>query len=98
QHVELLDPRLAVLPLAKQVADSENGRQRIVELVLEPSDHLRHGSQAFALDNLLLQLFLDGDVAHRNNYAAELVLRIEELAGRSAHGAPAAIVVKGPVL
>ena len=57
------------------------------------ADHLPHGRQPFALNDLLLQLLLHRDVAHRDDRAAQLVFRIEQWAGRGSHGAPASVAV-----
>src|SRR5205807_7315792 len=57
-----------------------------------------HGGEALALYNLLLQLLLDGDIAHRDDHAAQLGLGIEKLAGGRAHGAPASIAMTSAIL
>src|SRR5712671_1656215 len=64
----------------------------------DASDHLPHRGQPLTLYYLLLQLFLDRDVAHRNDDPAQLGFSVEKLAGRGAHGTPRSIAVSRAVL
>src|SRR6266568_7797618 len=62
------------------------------------ADHLPHCGKPLALDDLLCELLLDGDIAHGNNHAAELGMSVEERTCGSAHGSPAAITMACLVL
>ena len=57
-----------------------------------------HGRQTLALHDLLLQLPFDRNIAHRNDDAADLRLRIDQLAAGGAHRSPASVPVPRPIL
>ena len=63
----------------------------------EAADHLAHGRETLALDDLLLQLLLHGHIANGNNHARWLAFGIEQRTGHAEHGAPAAVVVPGAI-
>ena len=97
QYADLLASRVRSLAVLQKFADPQNAGQRIVEFVGNPADHRAHSSQPLALHDLLLQLLLHRDVAHRDDHAANLSIGVKELAGRGPHGTPAAIAVPRPV-
>src|SRR5579863_7390955 len=93
QDFQLLASAIGDLPVLQQLAHSQNAGQRIVQLVSKSSNHLAHGSQALALNDLLLKLLFDGNVTHRENHAAHFAIRVKQGTCRSAHGSPASVAV-----
>ena len=67
--------------------------QRLVQFVGETSDHLSHSRQPLALNDLLFQLPLHRDVAHRHDHAAGLSFIIKQRAGVSPHSPPASVAM-----
>src|ERR1700733_11881370 len=98
QNADLFARRVGSLRILQKLTHAKNAGEGIVEFVRDSADHSAHCGQALALYHLLLQFSLGGDVADGNNHAAQLGIRVEELAGRGAHGAPASVAVPGAVL
>ena len=98
QNAQLLARGFARFPFLGQFSHPQDAGQRIVELVGEPSDHLAHGGQAFALNDLLLESFFHRDVMNGNDHARRFAFRIEETARPASHGAPGAVVVPRAIL
>jgi hypothetical protein len=81
----------------QQFGHAQNAGQRIIEFVGEAADHLSHGRETFALNDLLLQFLLHGHIADGNDHARRFAFGIEQRTRHAEHGAPVAVAVPGSV-
>jgi len=81
----------------QQFRHAQNAGQRIIELVREAADHLSHGREALALNNLLLQLLLHRHVANGDDHARRFAFGIQEWTRHAQHRAPSTVAVPGAV-
>src|SRR5689334_4051109 len=72
---------------------SQDRGERIVQLVRKAVDHLPHGGESLALDQLLLHLLLRSDVPHRRHHPCRLALRVEQRARGRAQRSPCSVAV-----
>ena len=89
--------RIRGLTILQKLAHSQNAGEGIIKLVGNSADHRTHGSQSFALHDLLLEFLFRRDVVNRNDHAGQLRIGVKELAGRGPHRASAAIAAPGAV-
>src|ERR1700730_7056021 len=93
QHHQLLASALWLFTFLQKFGHAHNASQRIVQLMRETADHLSHGCQPLALNDLLFKLFLHCDIANGHDYPAGFSFGVEQWAGIGAHGTPAPVAV-----
>ena len=98
QRLQLFSGGVRQRRILQQLAHPKYAGERIVQFVRESADHLAHRGQAFALDDLFFELFLNCNVTYRYDHAAHFAFSIEQRAGRGTHGSPTAVAMARPVL
>src|SRR5260370_4424402 len=97
QNADLFVRGFADAAFLQQFRHAQNAGQGIIELVGEAADHLPHGRETFARNNLRFQLLLHRHIANANDHARWFAFGIQQWTRHAQHGAPTVITVPGAV-
>ena len=80
-NFELTAGRIVRDRITQQFGDPEDCGEGIIQLMGHAGDHLAHGRQPFALDQLVLHALGVGDVARRSNHTGDATGEVHERTG-----------------